>query len=81
MDRDFKTLLPPVTDLVLSAGREIMGVYATDRVEVRRKADDSPLTEADCCCTESLQTTQRAGKHKFPPQRAQSRRKIGTKRQ
>jgi 3'(2'), 5'-bisphosphate nucleotidase len=54
MDRDFKTLLPPVTDLVLSAGREIMNVYVSDEFEARRKEDDLPLTEADCRSHEIL---------------------------
>jgi len=41
-----KDMLPLLEELALAAGREIMDVYARD-IEVERKADDSPVTEAD----------------------------------
>jgi 3'(2'), 5'-bisphosphate nucleotidase len=43
---DFESLLPDIVAVSHDAGNAIMKVYETD-FEVERKADDSPVTEAD----------------------------------
>ena len=43
---DYQTLLPAIIAVSHEAGAAIMQVYATD-FDVSRKADDSPVTEAD----------------------------------
>lgn len=43
---DYKALLPAIVAVSHEAGAAIMQVYATD-FDVSRKADDSPVTEAD----------------------------------
>lgn len=44
---DFEKLTPVMRELALTAGGRIMEIYAADDFEVRSKADDSPVTEAD----------------------------------
>ena len=46
MPNDFAPLLPAVCDIARQAGAAIMTVYATD-FTAERKADGSPVTEAD----------------------------------
>ena len=46
MTNDFAPLLPAVCDIARQAGAAIMTVYATD-FTAKRKADGSPVTEAD----------------------------------
>ncbi len=46
MPNDFAPLLPAVCDIARQAGAAIMKVYATD-FSVERKADGTPVTEAD----------------------------------
>ncbi len=42
-----KKIIEVIRALALKAGDKIMEIYARDDFEVRRKADDSPVTEAD----------------------------------
>jgi 3'(2'), 5'-bisphosphate nucleotidase len=44
--RQRQHFLAALTDIVSAAGREILAIYETD-FDVARKADDSPLTQAD----------------------------------
>ena len=46
MPNEFAPLLPAVCDIARRAGAAIMTVYATD-FSAERKADGSPVTEAD----------------------------------
>ncbi len=46
MPNEFASLLPAVCDIARQAGAAIMAVYATD-FSAERKADGSPVTEAD----------------------------------
>ncbi len=46
-DQDLADLLPRVGRLSEAAGRAILQVYQQEQLQVRAKADDSPLTEAD----------------------------------
>jgi len=44
---DHARLVPVLRRLALEAGEKIMAIYRADDVEVRAKADQSPVTEAD----------------------------------
>lgn len=46
MSADLRLLLPAVADIARRAGAEILDVYADD-FDINRKADQSPLTQAD----------------------------------
>lgn len=55
---DAAALLPAIWDSALRAGEAIMRVYATD-FDVDRKADDSPVTEADLAAEATILETLR----------------------
>lgn len=41
------TLLDPVIEIAIEAGKQILAIYGTKKITVERKEDCSPLTEAD----------------------------------
>jgi len=53
MHKELNHLIGPVLEIAKQAGEKIMAIYATD-FDVEKKADDSPLTQADKAAHEAI---------------------------